>query len=114
MRTLVIGLLLATSTFAAADDKKPEAKPEEKKVEKADKPNCHALDDAGASITDVVGAKSATDCATKLLLAVKEAKCNDAAMTGKTVNYQQVFDTGLTAGKPIKQKATCLKKDVKK
>jgi len=106
MRTFVFGLLLATTTLAYADDKTADKdKP---------KPNCHALDESGGTITELVGAKTTMDCTTKLLAAVKGAKCNDAAMTGKTVNYSQVFDSGAIAGKPVKQKALCSKKDVKK
>jgi hypothetical protein len=106
MRTLALGLLIATSTLAYADPDKP--------TMKDPKPNCHALDESGKAIVELVGAKTTMDCTTKLLAAVKEAKCNDAAMNGKIVNYQQVFDAGAIAGKPVKQKAMCTKKDVKK
>lgn len=103
MRTFVLALSLLVATTAAvrADDK--------------DRPkfNCHALDDSGATITELI-ASSTMDCTTKIYKAVKEARCSDAANTGKTINYKQVFDAGSIAGKPIAQKAQCMKKDVKK
>jgi hypothetical protein len=101
MREIIFGLLLTTTTLAYADDKEP-------------RPNCHALDESGATIVELVRTKSVMDCTMKLLAAVKEAKCNDATMTGKTVNYVQLYDTGAIGGKPVKQKALCAKKDVKK
>ena len=98
---LALSLLIGTTALVHADDK---VKP---------KFNCHALDDTGATIAELT-ATSTMDCTTKILKAVKEAKCSDAANTGKTINYKQVFDAGAIAGKPVAQKVQCLKKDVKK